>query len=182
IIRLIPQELWGKLAPAGLAGCSYIVSRQSVLEQLPHGSVKVSFGELRRAAPAGSFVNTPAEDSRLIDLPLSEILAQLHPDSSAPHAHARVPRAQKAAFATAAHSRNTAGAISVSHPQALHGRPRASGSSPAQAGFAQDTSVAGPGSANPLPGELRHLLFLHRPRCRGGKRARSSPPRIGSTT
>ena len=81
IIKLIPQELWGKLAPAGVAGCNYTISRKSVLEQLPHGSVKVSFGELRRGAPSGVFVNTAAEDGRLVDLPLSEILDLLHPDA-----------------------------------------------------------------------------------------------------
>jgi predicted regulator of Ras-like GTPase activity (Roadblock/LC7/MglB family) len=83
IIKLIPQELWGKLAPAGVAGYNFAISRKSVLEQLPSGSVKINFGELRYGAPAGVFINTPAEDGRLVDLPLSEILAQLHPDSFA---------------------------------------------------------------------------------------------------
>ena len=81
IIKVIPQELWGKLAPAGVAGYNYTVSIRSVQEQLPHGAVKANFGELRRAAPNGVFVNTSAEDSRMVDLPLSEILALLHPDS-----------------------------------------------------------------------------------------------------
>lgn len=81
IIKLIPQELWGKLAPAGVAGSNYNIARKSVLEQLPHGAVKVSFGELRRNAPSGVFINSAAEDARLVDLPLSDILAQLHPDS-----------------------------------------------------------------------------------------------------
>lgn len=81
IIKVIPQELWGKLAPAGVAGACYQISRKAVLDQLPHGAVKVSFGELRRNAPSGVFVNGSAEDARLVDLPLSEILAQLHPDS-----------------------------------------------------------------------------------------------------
>ena len=81
IIKLVPQELWGKLAPAGVATYNYTISRKSVLEQIPHGAVKVSFGELRRGAPVGVFVNTSSDDTRLVDLPLSEILAQLHPDS-----------------------------------------------------------------------------------------------------
>jgi len=81
IIKLIPQELWGKLAPAGVAGYHYTISKKSVLEQLPHGAIKVSFGELRRNAPTGVFINATTEDSRLVDLPLAEILAQLHPDS-----------------------------------------------------------------------------------------------------
>src|SRR5262249_45287416 len=83
IIKMIPQELWGKLAPAGVAGYNYTISRKSVLEQIPNGSVKVSFGELRRGAPSGVFISTAAEDSRQGDLPLVEILAQLHPDTFA---------------------------------------------------------------------------------------------------
>ncbi len=81
IIKLIPQELWGKLAPAGVAGYNFTIARKTVLEQLPHGAVKVNFGELRRGAPNGVFVNGSAEDGRMVDLPLSEILAQLHPDA-----------------------------------------------------------------------------------------------------
>src|SRR5436190_2890103 len=83
IIKLIPQELWGKLAPAGVAGYNHTISRKSVLEQIPGGSVKVSFGELRRGAPNGVFINTPAEDTRLVDLPLGEILDQMHPETFA---------------------------------------------------------------------------------------------------
>ncbi len=82
IIKVIPQELWGKLAPAGVAGYNFTISRKMVLEHLPHGAVKVNFGELRRGAPNGVFVNTSAEDGRMVDLPLSEILEQLHPDAT----------------------------------------------------------------------------------------------------
>ena len=81
IIKVIPQELWGKLAPAGVAGYNYTIARKTVVEQLPHGAVKVNFGELRRSAPNGVFVNSSTEDSRMVDMPLSEILTQLHPDS-----------------------------------------------------------------------------------------------------
>lgn len=81
IIKAIPQELWGKLAPAGLAGHNYLIARKTVLEQLPHGAVKANFGDLRRCAPNGVFVNNSAEDTRMVDLPLSEILTQLHPDA-----------------------------------------------------------------------------------------------------
>ena len=73
----MPKELWGRLAPAGVAGASFPVFTQQVLDQLPQGSVKVSFGELRRNAPAGVFTNSAAQDGRVIDLPLSEVLAQI---------------------------------------------------------------------------------------------------------
>ena len=81
IIRLIPKELWGKLAPAGVAGFNLTIARANVAAQLPSGAVKVKFGDVRKGAPAGVFINTPAEDGRMVELPLSDILAQLHPDS-----------------------------------------------------------------------------------------------------
>ena len=80
IIKQVPQELWGRLAPAGVAGSTFTVFAQQILDQLPQGSVKVPFGDLRRNAPAGVFTNSAGQDSRLIDLPLQEVLAQLPPD------------------------------------------------------------------------------------------------------
>src|SRR5215203_5581977 len=76
IIKQIPSELWGQLAPAGVAGHTLPVSRRFVLEQIACGAVKVSFGEIRMGAPAGIFVNTSSEDSRQVNLPLGEILSQ----------------------------------------------------------------------------------------------------------
>lgn len=81
IIRSVPQELWGKLAPAGAGASNFTLSRQQVLEQLPQGAVKVAFGLLRRNAPAGLFTNNATQDSQLMDLPLSDVLAQLNPDT-----------------------------------------------------------------------------------------------------
>ncbi len=81
IIRLIPNELWGKLAPAGVAGHQFTIARATAVAQLATGAVKVKFGDLRKGAPSGVFLNSPAEDNRLIELPLSEILSQLHPDA-----------------------------------------------------------------------------------------------------
>jgi len=83
IIRCVPQELWGKLAPAGAGAAEYVISRSHVLEQFPQGAVKVPLGELRRHGPAGLFANNSSQESRLIDLPLADILAQLHPDTFA---------------------------------------------------------------------------------------------------
>lgn len=83
IIRCVPQDLWGKLAPAGAGAAQFVLSRSQVLEQLPQGTVKVSFAELRHHGPAGLFANNASQENRLIDLPLSDILAQLHPDSFA---------------------------------------------------------------------------------------------------
>src|SRR4030095_1154432 len=81
IIKLIPKELWGKLAPAGVAGYNLTISRATVVAQLPSRAVKVKFGEVRKGAPAGVFINSPAEDGRMVGMPLNDILAQVHPDS-----------------------------------------------------------------------------------------------------
>ena len=83
IIRCVPQELWGKLAPAGAGAAEFVLSREQVLEQLPQGTVKVSFSELRQHGPAGLFANNASQESRLVDMPLSDILGQLPPDSFA---------------------------------------------------------------------------------------------------
>lgn len=83
ILRLVPKELWGKLAPAGAAGATFPILAQQVLEQIHQGCVKATFGELRHNAPAGLFTSNAEHDDRLIDLPLGEILAQLHPDTFA---------------------------------------------------------------------------------------------------
>jgi hypothetical protein len=80
ILRQVPKELYGKIAPAGVAGFNFCISKSQVLDQLRQGAVKVPFGELRKAAPPGAFVIVNTQDAKLIDLPLSEILSQLQPE------------------------------------------------------------------------------------------------------
>lgn len=77
ILAQVPVELHGRLAPAGAGDSRFAMGRAQVLQQLPHGAVKVSFGELRRAAPAGLFAPGSDHDSRMIALPLQEILSQV---------------------------------------------------------------------------------------------------------
>ena len=91
ILRQIPQELWGRLAPAGVAGLEFPVARQQVLAQLTHGVIKVTFGELRQGVPKGVFTDSDAHDHELVPLPLAEILAQLHPDAYARRANQTTP-------------------------------------------------------------------------------------------
>ena len=52
---------------------------KKVIEQLASGSVKVSFGEIRDAAPPGVFGDDSSHDQTQVDLPLSEILPRLNP-------------------------------------------------------------------------------------------------------
>ncbi len=89
ILRQVPNELYGKIAPAGVAGHHFCILKKKVIEQLPRGAVKVTFGELRRSAPTGVFISGAAHDAQLIDLPMGEILKQLQPQLYARRADQR---------------------------------------------------------------------------------------------
>jgi predicted regulator of Ras-like GTPase activity (Roadblock/LC7/MglB family) len=77
ILRQTPKELHGKAGSDDSSGSYFQVSLQQIVDQLPHGAVRVQFGELRRSAPAGVFIKSSAHDGQLVDLPLSEIIPQL---------------------------------------------------------------------------------------------------------
>ena len=79
VLATLPMDLRSKIMQAPPPGTTISVSIERVLSQLAHGSVKISFGELRNAA-AQLFVNSGGEnDSRPVTLPLNEILARLNP-------------------------------------------------------------------------------------------------------
>ncbi|MGA3267796.1 MAG: roadblock/LC7 domain-containing protein [Verrucomicrobiota bacterium] len=79
VLATLPVDLRGKIMQPPLPGACLSVSVEKILSQLAHGSVKISFGELRAAAP-NLFVNSGGEsDSRPVTLPLNEILARLNP-------------------------------------------------------------------------------------------------------
>jgi len=80
ILEMLPADLRSKVTVAGvdLTRATIAVSADTVLPQLAHGAVKISFGELRRAAPA--LFQADAEcDSLQIALPLRDVLARLSP-------------------------------------------------------------------------------------------------------
>jgi len=52
---------------------------KTALSQLAQGSVKISFGELRRNSPPGTFADNATHDQTLIEVPLKEILMRLDP-------------------------------------------------------------------------------------------------------
>ena len=54
-------------------------SLQAILPQLSSGRVRVAFGELRRGCPNGACKGGAELDSKLIDLPLANILARINP-------------------------------------------------------------------------------------------------------
>ncbi len=79
VLAALPMDLRAKVMQVPPAGATMIIAIEKVLSQLAHGSVKISFGELRRAAPS-LFANSGGEnDSRPVTLPLNEILARLNP-------------------------------------------------------------------------------------------------------
>jgi len=79
VLVALPMDLRAKLMQVPPAGATMVITIEKVLSQLAHGSVKISFGELRLAAPT-LFANSGGEnDSRPVTLPLNEILARLNP-------------------------------------------------------------------------------------------------------
>ena len=79
ILAALPMELRAKVVPTNTVSLTISIPVEKVLTQLATGSVKITFGELRHAAPA-VFVNSGGEyDAKLVTLPLSQVLAQINP-------------------------------------------------------------------------------------------------------
>jgi predicted regulator of Ras-like GTPase activity (Roadblock/LC7/MglB family) len=79
VIVGLPANLRPKPGRSLVAGVSILVPIQKITDQLPRGSVKISFRELKQAAPAGMFREHSAEDATLVELPIKEILSRLNP-------------------------------------------------------------------------------------------------------
>jgi predicted regulator of Ras-like GTPase activity (Roadblock/LC7/MglB family) len=79
IIAVLPMDLRARLMQSPPADAFVSIPVEKVLSQLAHGSVKISFGELRAALP-GLFANSGGEnDARQIALPLNEIISRVSP-------------------------------------------------------------------------------------------------------
>jgi predicted regulator of Ras-like GTPase activity (Roadblock/LC7/MglB family) len=79
VLNGLPMELRAKIMSSPSARATIKLQAEPVVAQLASGSVKISFGELRKLAP-GIFANTGGEhDSRTVNLPLPEILARVNP-------------------------------------------------------------------------------------------------------
>ena len=79
ILAAMPMDLRAKVMQTPPAGAMIAVPLEKILTQLAFGSVKIAFGELRKAAP-GIFVNSGGEhDHKPVMLPLNEILTRLNP-------------------------------------------------------------------------------------------------------
>ena len=79
ILAAMPMDLRAKVMQAPPADAIISIPLEKILTQLAFGSVKITFGELRQAAP-GVFVNSGGEhDHKTVTLPLNEILTRLNP-------------------------------------------------------------------------------------------------------
>jgi predicted regulator of Ras-like GTPase activity (Roadblock/LC7/MglB family) len=80
ILEKLPPDLRSKWMVGGtnLGAANVCISVEKILPQLAQGAVKITFGELRNAAP-GLFRMGEEYDSLPIVLPLNDILARLHP-------------------------------------------------------------------------------------------------------
>ena len=79
IITGLSMDLRGRIMAVPPPGLTINLPIETATAQLAFGAVKISFGELRQLAP-GVFANSGGEhDSKIISLPLSEILPRLNP-------------------------------------------------------------------------------------------------------
>ena len=78
VLRGLPLELQPRIRSCDVRGLSILIPLDKILAQLGRGAVKLSFGELRHAAP-GVFSPENDRDRVMVPLPLEEILAQINP-------------------------------------------------------------------------------------------------------
>jgi predicted regulator of Ras-like GTPase activity (Roadblock/LC7/MglB family) len=78
ILTGLPLELQPKVKQAHVGEMTISVPLEKILSQLSRGNVKISFRELRQAAPA-VFSSDRDRDAVLVVLPLGEILVRLNP-------------------------------------------------------------------------------------------------------
>src|SRR5207245_2243186 len=75
VLQNLPLELQPKILYPEVGGATIAVPLEKILAQLSRGVVKISFGELRLAAP-GVFSPDTDRDRVLVPLPLEEILSR----------------------------------------------------------------------------------------------------------
>jgi len=80
VLLRLPDALKARVRQPPTGPVQISIPLQKVLAQLAHGSVKMSFGELRLASPAGVFMDVSDQDQTPVELPLPEIIPQLRPE------------------------------------------------------------------------------------------------------
>ena len=78
ILATLPLELQAKVLQSEVGNRTISIPLEKILAQLSRGTITISFGELRQAAP-DVFAAENDRDKVLVLLPLSEVLARLNP-------------------------------------------------------------------------------------------------------
>lgn len=78
ILAILPLELKSKVVLENVADMIFSVSVTTVLPQLGSGSIKVTYGDIRQAAP-DVFTADDSADHMSVALPLHEVLSRLNP-------------------------------------------------------------------------------------------------------
>lgn len=78
VLAGLPLELQSKVRRTDVGDATILVPLERILAQLAHGTVKITFSELRQSAPK-VFVAAPELDRVMVTLPLGEILPRINP-------------------------------------------------------------------------------------------------------
>ena len=78
-VMILPAELQGRVSQTADVETEISIPLATILSQLNTGKVKITFGELRRISPIGTFAQQADKDALLVPLPLGEIFPQLDP-------------------------------------------------------------------------------------------------------
>src|ERR1051325_6353336 len=78
VLKALPLELQPRIKTHDVAGATIYIPLEKILSQLPRGSVLISFGELREAAP-DVFHQAADRDRSMVPLPLNEIVSRIDP-------------------------------------------------------------------------------------------------------
>jgi predicted regulator of Ras-like GTPase activity (Roadblock/LC7/MglB family) len=78
VLNGFPLELKGRIRQSDVGEATVSIPLDKVMSQLPVGVVRITFGELRRAAPQ-LFTSGTDCDQVQVPLPLNEILSQINP-------------------------------------------------------------------------------------------------------
>ena len=79
IMAKFPDALKNRIGQAPKDAPSIHLPAKAIVDQLSLGAVKITFGEIRQASPAGLFSNASDQDQTLVELPLADILSRLKP-------------------------------------------------------------------------------------------------------
>lgn len=155
ILEKLPPDVRSKwmLGGVDLSQASIAISLEKILPQLALGAVKITFGELRNAAP--SLFRTGEEyDSLPIALPLNEVLARLNPAMIARNPAQRAVTAPPdiaAPFGPNAHGVTVSNTLLKPTPPTTHFFKKATPPPSEPIRMPLPPSVAQPLTATPLP-------------------------------